>query len=56
MSNTLFVWKWQCSNCGNKYATEKVEEPGWIIQDILYYCTICNYSLCQNCANNNLKE
>ena len=54
--NELFVWKWQCSICGNKYATEKIKDPGWIMQDIFYYCSICNYSLCQNCANNNLKE
>ena len=54
--NELFVWKWQCSNCGNKYATDEVEDPGWIIQNIFYYCSICNYSLCQNCAKNNLKE
>lgn len=41
-----FDWIWICSNCKITYHTYESEEH----DNLLYYCSICNYMLCLECA------
>ena len=49
-----YDWNWQCSNCKQFFNTYNMNDPNNIIvHSELYYCSLCNYSLCLSCAEKN---
>ena len=51
---------WCCSNCEKLYKTsndiQNEEAKDYIVCDKYYYCSLCNYSLCLDCAKNGIKK
>ena len=47
-----FIWNWKCVKCNNLYYTNDYNND-CLVKNELYYCTLCNYSLCPECADKN---
>ena len=44
---------WSCSKCEKNYKTNDIPNEvakDYIVNDRYYYCSLCNYSLCLDCA------